>query len=60
MKVFVSTLLGLMIGYIIGVPRGDSHGPNSNDVKKYVYFNKGSGKYYRYRTKIVICPSYLR
>ena len=37
MKVFVSTLLGLMIGYIIGVPRGKSHGPNSNefDLKKF-------------------------
>lgn len=60
MKVFVSTLLGLIIGYVICIPKGESHGPNSNDVKKYIYFDKISGKYYRYGTEIVICPSYLR
>lgn len=60
MKVLFSTLLGLMIGYIIGLPKEESHGPNSNDIKKYIYFDKRSGKYYRYGTEIVICPSYLR
>lgn len=60
MKVFLSTVIGLMIGYILGIPRCDSHGPNSNDVKKYIYYDQRSGKYYKYRTDIVICPSYLR
>ena len=36
MKVFFSTIFGLIIGYIIGVPKDESHGPNSNDVKKYI------------------------
>lgn len=60
MKVFISTLLGLIMGYIINIPRNNSHGPNSNDVKKYIYFDKKNGKYYKYKTDIVICPSYLR
>lgn len=61
MKVFISTLIGVMIGYLLSpCGKGELHGPNSNEVKRYIYYDQRSNKYYRYRTEIVICPSYLR
>lgn len=60
MKVIFSTLFGLILSYIIYNPIVKMHGPNSNDIKKYIYYDKKKGKYYKYLTDIVICPSYLR
>ncbi len=33
------------------------HGPNSNDYKKKLYYDSINKKYYRFETKITICPS---
>ena len=60
MKVIFSTLFGLILSYLIYKPIVKTHGPNSNDIKKYIYYDKKKDKYYKYLTDIVICPSYLR
>jgi len=52
-----SIILGLIIGGIIGYfafIRNDYHGPNSNEIKKYIY--KINDKYYKFDTKVCICP----
>lgn len=60
MRTLISTILGLLVAYAIAKPVEPVHGPNSNHVKKYIYHDPRSGKYYQYKTEVVICPSYLR
>lgn len=50
----------MILGIIVGIYFGrknmiEYHGPNSNDVKKWVYKDR-DGNYYKFMPEICICP----
>lgn len=49
------SIIGFIFGYMIGKYRKIIyHGPDSNNIKKYIY--KIGNKYYKFNTEICICP----
>ena len=50
--------LSFLLGYLISIlyrKRSITHGPNSNDIKKTIYFDENKN-YYRFIPYPVICP----
>jgi hypothetical protein len=55
----------MVVGYIIGYHLKQYnviyHGPDSNEIKKYIYYDSEEDKYYRFTPVPYICPpSYNR
>lgn len=53
-KVIISSLCGLMLGYLMGKKKTIIHGPNSNHIKKYIYYDNKNNKYYKFDTELVL------
>lgn len=54
-------LIGLTIGYtiahkLIGLNKIIYHGPDSNEIKKKIFYYKKTKKYYKFIPKPFICP----
>ena len=57
----VYAIIGIVIGYLIGVKFVQSknyiyHGPDSNEVKKKIFYWSKNGKYYRFIPVPYVCP----
>lgn len=60
----LSCLLGLIIGYSIAYYKLHSsaieyHGPNSDEIKRWVWFDSNENKYYKFKTIPFVCPPTL-
>ena len=52
--------LGVLLGYTLGRKRLElnvkHHGPDSNDIKKWIYYCKETKKFYKFTPVPYICP----
>ena len=60
-KLLIKIIIGSLIGYILGVyivQRKNVlyHGPDSNEIKKYVFHCSKTNKYYKFTPVPYICP----
>lgn len=61
-KHVVSALLGIILGCLImqfAYPQTIAHGPDSNEIKKQIYFNMSDQSCYRFVPQSYVCPLYL-
>jgi len=56
-------LISIVIGYILGyiliktfICNTIYHGPDTNQIRKKIYIDKQTNKYYRFIPKICFCP----
>ena len=54
LNIIIGFILGLIISYYINAIR--YHGPNSRDIKKKIYKSRVTGKCYKMKPKIYVCP----
>lgn len=57
----LSIIIGLIVGWFIGVHVKHRHqrvikGPSSNRIKRHVYHDTETGKYYRFEPYVTVCP----
>ena len=54
-------IIGILIGlYIISTFNVIYHGPNSNEIKKLVWFCEQDGLYYKFDTVPYVCPPLMK
>lgn len=54
---FLGILTGYLIGkYLLGVNNTIYHGPDSNDIKKQIFYCPKRKKYYKFTPKPYVCP----
>lgn len=57
MKIYA--LYGFVMGYIFGIilfPNYIYHGPDSNIIRKNIYYNSKNNKYYKFIPKLSVHP----
>lgn len=54
-------MVGTLIGwYITNQFNVIYHGPNSNEIKKWIWYNREDDSYYTYETVPYVCPPLMR
>lgn len=61
----INCVIGLVLGIFIGIYITHNlsviyHGPNSNDIKKYVWHDQHTDKYYKFETIPYVCPPMMK
>lgn len=60
-SVFINIVIGICVGMCIGMLYITKmcviyHGPNSNEIKKWIWHNTEDGLYYKFDTIPYVCP----
>lgn len=54
-----SVILGFLLGYLLVTlyfPNNPIHGPDSNQIKREIYFDQSAGSCYQMIPEMCICP----
>ena len=65
LKFILNFIIGCLIGICIGWYTTNSynvvyHGPNSNDIKKWIWYSPSHEKYYKFNVVPYVCPPMLK